>query len=79
MGQIKSRIEAAGFPADFVEVESEHGLLNVRFPVMGSQHGWRVLTFSAFTGHRKIADKVVRLMQQDWEVDQFDMEYVEYE
>lgn len=79
MGKIKSVIKSAGFPVDFVQVESEHGLLNVRFPVMGSQHGWRVLTFSAFTGHSKIADKVVRLMKQDWECDQFDMEYVEYE
>jgi hypothetical protein len=77
MGQIKRSIKAAGFPVSFVEVESEHGLLNVRFPVMGSQHGWRVLTFSAFVGHRKIADKVVRLMKQDWEADQFDMEYVD--
>ena len=79
MGKIKSRIKSAGFPVEFVQIEAEHGLLNVRFPVMGSQHGWRVLTFSALTGHQKIADKVVRLMKQDWECDQFDMEYVEYE
>jgi hypothetical protein len=79
MGQIKRSIKAAGFPVDFVEVESEQGLLNVRFPVMGSQHGWRVLTFSAFVGHSKIADKVIRLMQMDWDAEQFDMEYVEYE
>lgn len=78
MGKIKSGIKSAGFPVEFVQVESEHGLLSVRFPVMGSQHGWRVLTFSAFTRHSKIADKVVRLMQQDMEADQFDMEYVDY-
>ena len=77
MGKIKRGIKAAGFPVEYVQIESEHGLLNVRFPVMGTQHGWRVLTFSAFTGHSKIADKVVRLMQQDY-VD-FGIECVEYE
>lgn len=79
MGKIKSGIKSAGFPIDYVQIEFENGLLNIRFPVMGSQHGWRVLTFSALTGHNKIADKVVRLMKQDMEADQFDMEYVEYE
>jgi hypothetical protein len=78
MGRIKKAIRAAGFPVEYVDIESEHGLLNVRFPVMGNRHGWRVLTFSVRTGHKAIADKVVRMMQQDYETGQFDMEYVEY-
>jgi hypothetical protein len=77
MGKIKRGIKSAGFPVEYVQIESEHGLLNVRFPVMGTQHGWRVLTFSAFTGHSKIADKVVRLMQMDYV--EFGVECVEYE
>jgi hypothetical protein len=77
MGKIKRGIKSAGFPVEYVQIESENGLLNVRFPVMGTQHGWRVLTFSAFTGHSKIADKVVRLMQMDYV--EFGVECVEYE
>ena len=77
MGKIKRGIKSAGFPVEYVQIESEHGLLNVRFPVMGTQRGWRVLTFSAFTGHSKIADKVVRLMQMDYV--EFGVECVEYE
>lgn len=65
MGKIKKIIKSAGFPADFVQIEAEQGLLTVRFPVMGSQHGWRWMEFGAREGHRNIADRVVRMMQMD--------------
>lgn len=65
MGKIKQAVKKAGFPAEYVQTVMEDGNLVVRFPVMGSREGWRWMEFHPFAGHKKIARRVIEMMELD--------------
>ena len=65
MGKIKQIIKKMGYSPDYISIFMEDGLLCVRFPVMGSQHGWRTLRFETTHGHKAIGNHVTYLMRTD--------------